>query len=70
MLASGDSVIGLTIIPLSERFTRSTSEAWSSIPRFLWMTPSPPSCAIAIAILDSVTVSMAALINGEANDIF
>ena len=33
----GESVIGLTIIPLSERFTRSTSEACSSTDRFLWM---------------------------------
>ena len=60
----GESVIGLTIIPLSERFTRSTSDACSSIDRFLWMTPMPPCCAIAIASRDSVTVSIAALSSG------
>ena len=27
---------------------------------FLWITPIPPCCAIAIASLDSVTVSIAA----------
>ncbi len=57
-------MIGSTIMPLSDRFTRSTSDACSSIDRFLWMTPSPPCCAIAIASRDSVTVSMAALTSG------
>src|SRR5664279_2686471 len=56
----GRHVTGSTIIPLSERFTLSTSAAWASIVRFLWMTPSPPFCAIAIARRDSVTVSIAA----------
>ena len=60
----GESVIGSTIMPLSDRFTRSTSEACSSIDRFLWMTPRPPCCAIAIASRDSVTVSIAALTSG------
>ena len=60
----GESVIGLTIIPLSDRLTRSTSDACSSIDRFLWMTPMPPCCAIAMARRDSVTVSMAALTSG------
>ena len=60
----GESVIGSTIMPLSDRFTRSTSEACSSIDRFLWMTPRPPCCAIAIARRDSVTVSIAALTSG------
>ncbi len=60
----GDSVTGLTIIPLSERLTRSTSEACSSIDRFLWMTPIAPCCAIAMASSDSVTVSIAALASG------
>ncbi len=32
---AGESVIGSTIMPLSERFTRSTSDACSSIERFL-----------------------------------
>src|SRR6202158_1514984 len=57
---SGESVIGLSIIPLSDRLTRSTSAAWRSIDMFLWMTPIPPARAIAIAISDSVTVSIAA----------
>ena len=56
--------MGLTIIPLSDRFTRSTSEACSSIDRFLWITPRPPCCAIAMARRDSVTVSIAALTIG------
>ena len=60
----GDSVIGLTIMPLSDRLTRSTSDACSSTVRFLWMTPMPPCCAIAIARRDSVTVSIAALRSG------
>ena len=61
---SGESVIGFTIMPLSDRLTRSTSDACSSIDRFLWMTPMPPCCAIAIASRDSVTVSIAALASG------
>src|ERR1019366_7716408 len=56
----GRQVTGSTIIPLSERFTLSTSAACESIVRVLWMTPSPPFCAIAIARRDSVTVSLAA----------
>ena len=67
---SGASVIGLTIIPLSERFTRSTSVACSSTDRFLWMTPMPPCCAIAMASSDSVTVSMAALASGTFSGMF
>ncbi len=63
-VASGDSVIGLRIIPLSDRFTRSTSAAWRSIDMFLWSTPMPPARAIAIAISDSVTVSIAAETSG------
>src|SRR5262245_25370434 len=51
-------------MPLSDRFTRSTSDACSSIDRFLWMTPRPPCCAIAMASRDSVTVSIAALTSG------
>ena len=61
MRLDGDSVIGLTIMPLSDRLTRSTSAACSSIDRFLWMTPRPPCCAMAMARPDSVTVSIAAL---------
>ena len=59
-VAVGCSVIGLRIMPLSERFTRSTSAACRSIDMFLWSTPMPPARAIAMAISDSVTVSIAA----------
>ena len=61
---SGASVIGFRIIPLSERFTRSTSPAWRSMVMFLWTTPMPPARAMAMAISASVTVSMAAAISG------
>ncbi len=61
---SGPSVIGLRIIPLSLRLTRSTSAACRSMAMFLWRTPIPPARAIAIAISDSVTVSMAAETSG------
>ena len=50
--------------PFSERFTLSTSSAWRSMGIFLWITPMPPSLAMAIAIFDSVTVSIAAVIIG------
>src|ERR1700694_1563272 len=66
---SGESVIGLSIIPLSDRLTRSTSAAWRSIDMFLWMTPIPPARAIAIAISDSVTVSIAADAKGTLRGI-
>ena len=61
---SGGSVIGSAIIPLSDRLTLSTSEACSSIVRFLWITPIPPSRARAMARRVSVTVSMAAESSG------
>ncbi len=64
MGTSGGSVMGFTIIPLSERLTRSTSSTCSAMGRFLWMIPIPPSCAIAMASALSVTVSMAALTMG------
>ena len=51
-------------MPLSERFTLSTSLACCSIDRLRWMMPRPPCCAMAMAMRDSVTVSMAALIKG------
>ena len=50
--------------PFSERFTISTCSACTSMLMFLWMTPMPPSLAMAIAMRYSVTVSMAALITG------
>lgn len=50
---------GSVIMPDSDRFTRSTIMAWSSIERLRWMMPMPPWRAIAIAMLSSVTVSIA-----------
>ena len=66
-VASGGSVIGLRMIPLSDRLTRSTSAACRSTDMFLWITPIPPPRAIAIAISASVTVSIAADANGTFN---
>ena len=51
-------------VEFSERFTLSTSSACAWIDMFLWIIPIPPCLAIAMAILCSVTVSMAALIIG------
>ena len=64
-----DKENGSTITPLSLLLTLSTSEACSSIDMFLWIIPIPPCLAIDIAIFDSVTVSMLALINGIFNSI-
>src|SRR3990172_524904 len=61
---SGGSVMGSRIMPLSERLTGSTSAPCRSMGRFLWITPMPPRRAMAIAISDSVTASMAAETNG------
>ncbi len=58
--ATAATVTGPRIIPLSARFTRSTSRACSSIDRFLWMMPIPPSRAIVMAVRLSVTESIAA----------
>jgi len=57
-------VIGSTIMPLSDRFTLSTSPACCSMLRLRWMIPIPPCWAMAIAICPSVTVSIAALSKG------
>jgi hypothetical protein len=67
-VASGLSVIGFMIIPLSERFTRSTSAAWRSTDMFLCSTPMPPARAMAIAISLSVTVSIAAATSGTLSE--
>ena len=56
--ALGGSVTGSAITPLAERLTFTTSRTWSSTDRFLWITPSPPCCASAIANAASVTVSI------------
>ena len=47
-------------MPFSARFTFITSVACSSMLMFLCITPIPPSCAMAIASNDSVTVSIPA----------
>ena len=64
IVASGEMVIGSSIIPASDRLTTSTWWAWSSIDRLRWMMPRPPWRAIATAIRASVTVSMGEEING------
>jgi len=63
-VASGPIVTGLEIMPVWVRLTRSTWYAWSCTDRLRCSTPMPPCRAIAIAIRDSVTVSIAAEING------
>ena len=65
MVASGETVIGSAITPLSNFLTLATSRAWDSIVMFLWMMPMPPSCAMVMARRASVTVSMAAESTGS-----
>ncbi len=60
IVASGDTVIGSWITPLSNFLTWLTCRACSFGDMFLWMMPMPPSWASAIASRASVTVSMAA----------
>ena len=57
-VASGPQVTGSVTMPASDRFTRSTCCACSSMDRFRCRTPTPPWRAIAMAILASVTVSI------------
>ena len=59
-VAVGEMVIGLTTMPLSNRFTARTAPHCSSAVRLRWRTPMPPNCAITIAMSASVTVSIAA----------
>ena len=61
---------GLFTMPASERFTRSTCAACSSIGRLRWRTPTPPWRAIAMAIRASVTVSMALETSGSWTEMF
>ncbi len=68
-VTSGPTVTGSVTMPDSERFTRSTWWAWPSIERLRCSTPIPPWRAIAMAIRDSVTVSMAADSSGIATEI-
>ena len=58
IFCSGCTVTGSAIIPLSYFFTAATSAACRSIERLRWIKPRPPICAIAIAVRDSVTVSI------------
>ena len=51
-------------MPETKRLTRCTSPACSATLMLRWMTPIPPACAMAMAMRDSVTVSMAALRSG------
>ena len=53
-------------MPDSRRLTLSTCAAWSSIERLRCRTPRPPWRAIAIAMRDSVTVSIARESSGVA----
>mmetsp|Transcript_89433 Transcript_89433/g.213653 ORF Transcript_89433/g.213653 Transcript_89433/m.213653 type:complete len:241 (-) Transcript_89433:215-937(-) len=63
-LSSSSSVIvgathtGSRMKPALNFFTLATSLACPSTERLVWITPMPPSKAIAIAMLDSVTVSI------------
>src|SRR6267154_1129041 len=61
---SGDTVTGSRSTPDSKRLTLATSAACFLAVRFLWTMPMPPSCAMAIARRDSVTVSIAAETSG------
>mmetsp|Transcript_14011 Transcript_14011/g.26180 ORF Transcript_14011/g.26180 Transcript_14011/m.26180 type:complete len:241 (-) Transcript_14011:197-919(-) len=54
----GGTQTGSRINPALNFFTRATSAACASTGKFVWITPMPPSSAIAMAMLDSVTVSM------------
>ena len=67
---SGWQVTGSVTMPASDRFTVSTCPACSEIGRLRCRTPMPPARAIAIAIRDSVTVSIAELTSGTLNRIF
>ena len=66
-VASGVVVTGLVIMPDSLRLTLSTCAAWSSIERLRWRMPMPPWRAMAIAMRDSVTVSIAAESSGDGD---
>ena len=55
------------IIPLWLRLTFCTSAAWSTMVRLRWITPMPPWRAMAIAMRDSVTLSIAAETSGTAS---
>mmetsp|Transcript_108581 Transcript_108581/g.350520 ORF Transcript_108581/g.350520 Transcript_108581/m.350520 type:complete len:298 (+) Transcript_108581:109-1002(+) len=54
----GEMQIGSMMKPLLYFFTRMTSADCASTERFVWMTPRAPSSAMAMAMRDSVTVSI------------
>lgn len=62
---SGPTVIGSRMTPASNFLAARTSAAWRSTPMFLWTMPMPPSWAMAIAMVDSVTESIAADTSGR-----
>ena len=66
---SGEQVTGSVTMPASDRFTISTWLACSAIERLRCSTPRPPARAIAMAILASVTVSIAELTSGTRSRI-
>ena len=59
-VASGPMVTGLTTMPDSNFLICRTCSACSAGVKLRWITPMPPACAIAMASLASVTVSIAA----------
>ena len=61
---SGWMVSGLTTMPDSNFFTIRTWAACSAMVRFLWMKPMPPCWAMVMAIMFSLTVSIAEEISG------
>ena len=63
-VSEGEHVTGSVTIPASDRLTVSTCDACSSIDRLRCRTPMPPALAIAMAMRDSVTVSIAELTSG------
>ena len=67
---SGEQVTGSVTMPASDRLTVSTWPACSATGRLRCSTPMPPARAIAIAIRDSVTVSIAELTSGTLSRIF
>ena len=66
----GSMVIGSLTTPDSNRLTLSTRFACLWGVKFLWIMPMPPCSASAIAMLASVTVSIAAEITGILRLIF
>ena len=68
-VADGSIVSGSITIPVSNFFTFETFCDCSSMDIFLCNIPIPPDCAIAIANLYSVTVSIAEDIRGTPNEI-